>query len=131
MTAEIMEKAEVLAAAIAKSVELQNLRSTEEAMMADEQAQQIIADFQNEQQRVYELQAQGQELTDEVQQAIDAMEAKVEGYPPIAAYLQAQEQFTKMLDTINGILAQAIANDPNSGGCSCDTGCSGCGGSCS
>lgn len=128
MTAEIMEKAEVLAAAIAKSVELQNMRSAEEAMMADEQAQQIIAEFQNEQQRVFELQSQGKELSEEDKQAIDAMEAKVEGYPPIAAYLQAQDQFTKMLDTINGILAQAIANDPHSG--SCSSGCAGCGGSC-
>ena len=130
MTAEILEKAEILAAAIARSVELQNLRSTEEAMMADEKAQQIIAEFQSEQQRVYELQAQGMELTEEDRNMIEAIEAKVESYPPIVAYLQAQEQFTKLLDTINGILASAIANDPNGGCSTCSSGCAGCGGSC-
>ncbi|NMA69854.1 MAG: YlbF family regulator [Desulfitobacterium sp.] len=131
MTAEIMEKAEALAAAIAKSTELLNMRSAEQAMMMDEQAQRIIAEFQNEQQRVYQIQAQGQQLTDTDHEAIAAMEAKVESYPPIRAYLQAQEQFTKMLNEINNVLAQAIANDPNGGACSTGpSGCSGCAGGC-
>ncbi len=128
MTAEIMEKAEALAAAIAKSPELLNMRSAEQSMMQDQEAQRIIAEFQNEQQRVYELQSQGQQLSESDHQAIAAMEAKVESYPPILAYLQAQEQFTKMLDSINNVLAQAIANDPQGG--SCSSGCSGCAGSC-
>lgn len=134
MTAEIFEKAENLAAAIAKSSELSNLRSTEQAMLADEQAQQIIADFQEEQQRLSELQAQGQELSDQDKQAIDAMEEKVESHPLIATYLQAQDQFTQMLDSVNAILANAIAGESNQAdACSCNTGESGgcgCGGSC-
>lgn len=129
MTAEIFEKAEILAAAIAKSSELSNLRSTEQAMFADEQAQQIIADFQAEQQRLSDLQLEGKELSDQDKLAIDAMEEKVENHSLIAAYLQSQGQFTQMLDSVNAILANAIAGQSKDGdGCSCDSGGCGSGG---
>ena len=137
MTAEIFEKAEILAAAIAKSSELSNLRSSEQAMLANEEAQQIIAEFQEEQQRLSDLQTEGQELSEQDKQAVDAMEEKVENHPLIAAYLQAQDQFTQMLDSVNAILASAIAGESEheDDGCSCDSdGCGsggcGCGGSC-
>lgn len=136
MTAEIFEKAEILAAAIAQSSELSNLKSTEQAMFADEQAQQIISEFQEEQQRLSDLQSEGKELSDQDKHAIDALEEKVENQPLIAAYLQAQGQFTQMLDSINAILGNAIAGQSNHGDdCSCDSGTCGsggcgCGGSC-
>lgn len=138
MTAEILEKAEILAAAIAKSPELSNLRSTEKAMLADEQAQQIISEFQEAQQRLLELQAQGQELSDEDNKAVETMEQKVENHPLIAAYLQSQDQFTHMLDSVNSVLASAIAGEggfDEEGGCSCnsggcESGSCGCGGGC-
>lgn len=129
MTADIMEKAEALAAAIAQSAELENLRTSEKAMIADEQAQQLIAKFQEEQQRLYDLQAQGQELSEQDKNAIDDMEQKVENNPLIFAYLQAQSSFTQMLDSVNAILASAIASGDESGCSSCGSGCgeAGCG----
>jgi cell fate (sporulation/competence/biofilm development) regulator YlbF (YheA/YmcA/DUF963 family) len=137
MTAEIYEQAKILAAAIAKSSELSNLKSTEKAMFADDQAQQIIADFQQEQQRLSDLQSEGQELSEEDKQTVDAMEEKVENHPLIAAYLQAQDQFTQMLDSVNSILAGAIAGESEesdddecgcgSGGCGSGGGSCGCG----
>lgn len=132
MTAQIFEKAEILAAAIAKSSELSNLRSTEQAMFADDQAQQIIAEFQEEQQRLSDLQLEGKELSEEDKKAIDAMEERVETHPLIAAYLQAQGQFTQMLDSINAILGNAIAgqSDQEDGCSSCGSNGCGCGGSC-
>lgn len=136
MTAEIFEKAEILAAAIGKSSELSNLRSTEQAMLANEEAQQIIAEFQEEQQRLSDLQVEGQGLSEEATKAIEAMEERVENHPLISAYLKAQDQFTQMLDNVNAILASAIAGESgHDEGCSCDSdGCGsggcGCGGSC-
>lgn len=129
MTADIMEKAEALAAAIAQSSELDNLRTSEKAMVADDEAQQLIAKFQEEQQRLYDLQAQGQELSEKDKIAIDDMEQKVESNPLIFAYLQAQSNFTQMLDHVNEILASAIASGDESGCSSCGSECgdAGCG----
>lgn len=136
MTADILEKAETLAAAIAQSSELKDLRTTEKAMLADEQAQQIIADFNQEQQRVYNHQSEDKELSEEDKNAIDEMEKKVENHPLISAYLQAQDSFTQLLDGVNSILAGAIASGQgHASGCSsCGSGCGdtedgcGCGG---
>lgn len=130
MTADIMEKAEALAAAIAQSTELDNLRATEKAMIADEHAQQLIAKFQEEQQRLYDLQAQGQELSEQDKNAIDDMEQKVEKNPLISAYLQAQSSFSQMLDSVNAVLASAIASGDESGCSSCGSGCGDAGCSC-
>lgn len=133
MTADILEKAEVLAAAIAQSPELKELRSSEETMLADEQAAKIIDDFNKEQQRIYALQAEGKELSEEDNKAIDEMEQKVASHPLIADYLQAQDRFTQMLDSVNSVLANAIAGQDNGSSCSsCGSGCGssqgGCGG---
>lgn len=136
MTADILEKAEVLAAAIAQSSELKELRTSEEAMLADEQAKKIIEDFNQEQQRVFTLQSEGQELTEEDKNGIDEMEQKVASHPLIAVYLQSQDRFTQLLDSVNSVLASAIASgQDNASSCSsCGSGCGdtqggcGCGG---
>jgi cell fate (sporulation/competence/biofilm development) regulator YlbF (YheA/YmcA/DUF963 family) len=129
MTNEIIEKAQILADAIARSPELAELHSMEDAMTADESAQQLIAELQSAQERFMELQQNNQELSEEDKKAVDEIETRVEANPAISAYMKAQDNFTQMLDSVNAILAGAIAN--SSDGCSCgDSGCSssGCGG---
>lgn len=133
MTADILEKAEILAAAIAQSSELKELRTTEETMLADEQAKKIIDDFNQEQQRMFNLQAEGQELSEEDKNAIDEMEQRVASHPLIGIYLQAQDRFTQMLDSINSVLASAIGSgQDNASACAtCGSGCSDAEGGCS
>lgn len=129
MTNEITEKAQLLADAIARSPELAELHSMEDAMTADESAQQLIAELQKAQERFMELQQNNQELSEEDRKAVDEIETRVEANPAIAAYMKAQDNFTQMLDNVNAILAGAIAGSSDS--CSCgDSGCSssGCGG---
>lgn len=129
MTADILEKAEILAAAIAQSPELKELRSSEEAMLADEEAKKIIDDFNQEQQRIYALQAEEKELSEEDNKVIDEMEQRVASHPLIGVYLQAQDRFAEMLDSVNSVLANAIAGQNDTASCSsCGShdGCKGC-----
>lgn len=125
MTNEINEKAQLLAEAIARCSELANLRSSEDAMAADESAQKLISELQKAQERFMELQQNGNEPSEEDKKLVDEIETKVEANIAISAYMQAQDNFTRMLDSVNSILAGAIAS---SEGCSCgDNGCdSGC-----
>ncbi|KLU67715.1 MULTISPECIES: YlbF family regulator [Desulfosporosinus] len=129
MTNEIIEKAQILADAIARSPELAELHSKEDAMTADESAQKLIAELQKAQERFMEMQQNNQELSEEDKKAVDEIESRVEANPAISDYMKAQDEFTQMLDSVNAILAGAIANSSDS--CSCgDGGCSssGCGG---
>ncbi|AFM41823.1 hypothetical protein Desaci_2912 [Desulfosporosinus acidiphilus SJ4] len=131
MTSEILEKAQILADAIARSPELAELHNMEDAMTADDSAQQLIAELQKAQERFMELQQNNQELSEEDKKAVDEIESKVEANPAISAYMKAQDNFTQMLDSVNAILAGAIANASEDGSCG-DGGCSsGCCGSCS
>lgn len=115
---EITEKAELLADAIGRSTELSELRRTEEAMAADESAQQLIAELQKAQERFMEKQDGKSEPSEDDKNAVDEIETKVEGNPVIVAYMTAQDKFTEMLDSVNAILAGAIAG--SAGGCSCE-----------
>ncbi|AET68713.1 hypothetical protein Desor_3209 [Desulfosporosinus orientis DSM 765] len=127
MTNEIFEKAQLLADAIARSEELAELHSKEDAMAADPSAQVLIAELQKAQERFMEAQQNGEEPSEADKLAVDEIETKVEANPAIAAYMEAQDKFTEMLDGVNAILAGAIANASDS--CSCgDSGCdpSGC-----
>lgn len=130
MNVEIYDKAQILADAIAASEELAALRETEQAMLADDQAQQIIAEFQEVQNRIRGLQQQGQTLSEADQKAVSTMEESVESHPLIFAYLQAQDKFTEMLDSVNSVLANAIAYGEEASGDGCSTcgsdGCSTC-----
>lgn len=130
MNVEIYDKAQILADAIAASAELANLRETEQAMLADEEAQQIIAEFQEIQHRISEAQQQGKELSEEDQKAVATVEESVESHPLISSYLKAQDKFTEMLDSVNTVLANAIAYGGESSGEGCSTcgsdGCSTC-----
>jgi cell fate (sporulation/competence/biofilm development) regulator YlbF (YheA/YmcA/DUF963 family) len=124
MTNEITEKAGLLADAIARSTELAELRSSEDLMAADESAQQLIAELQKAQERFMKIQQDGSEPSEADKNVVDEIETKVEANAAIAAYMKAQDNFTEMLDTVNAILAGAIANPAD--GCSCgDDSCNG------
>ncbi len=117
MNNEITEKAGLLADAIARSTELAELRRTEDEMSADASAQQLIAELQKAQERFMEKQQAGSEPSEIEKNVVDEIETKVEGNPAIVAYMAAQDKFTEMLDSVNAILAGAIAG--SSDGCSC------------
>lgn len=114
---EITEKAGLLADAIGRSSELAELRRTEDAMSADESAQQLIAELQKAQERFMEKQHGDSEPSEAEKNLVDEIETKVEGNPAIVAYMAAQDKFTEMLDNVNAILAGAIAGSTD--GCSC------------
>ena len=140
MTNEITEKAGLLADAIARSTELAELRSSEDAMAADESAQQLIAELQKAQEQFMKNQQDDGEPSEADKNLVDEIETKVEANAAIAAYMSAQDKFTEMLDNVNHILAGAIAGSDScscgddgcdSGGCDtggCGSGGCGCGG---
>lgn len=117
MTNEILENARLLADAIARSPELAELHSMEDAMAADSSAQQLIAELQKAQEQYMGIQQGANEPSEADRKAVDEIESKVEANAAIAAYMNAQDKFTEMLDSVNSILAGAIASSSN--GCSC------------
>lgn len=128
---DIIAKAEILADAIAQSSELAEFHRAEEAMSADESAQRLIAELQIAHKSFMESRQNGG-LADK--NAIVEIETKMNRNPTIVAYMKAQNTFKEMMQSVNNILASAIAH--SSGGCSCENDscepnrCSECSGCC-
>lgn len=118
MSKEIIEKTNILADAIAQSLELAELRSTEQKMNYDPEARKLIEEYQTLQMRMANLQEEGAELTDTDHKTMEHIDQQMENNEIIAAYLNAQDRFSEMLNSINSILASAIAGEQD--------GCSGC-----
>ncbi|MFZ3131789.1 MAG: YlbF family regulator [Desulfosporosinus sp.] len=106
MNSEIGEKAELLAAAIAQSLEGAELQRCEEAMKADESAQRLIAELEIAYQRFMEIQ-QSNGFADKTEVA--EIETKMDRNPTIVAYTTAQDAFQEMLQGVKTILDSAIA----------------------
>ncbi len=121
MSTEIMEKASELAEAIADSDELAEMRKAELAMNSDDEAINIIGEFQQVQKKVYDVQMRGDELSDADKKEVEAIEARMNGNSAIKAYMDASEKFEHLMRSVNLIITRAIAGD--SGGCSCGSDC--------
>jgi len=106
MNSEIREKAELLAAAIAQSLEGAELQRCEEAMKADESAQRLIAELEIAYQHFMESQ-QRSGLADKTE--VNEIERLMDRNPTIVAYTTAQDAFKEMLQGVKTILDSAIA----------------------
>ncbi len=121
MSAEIMEKANELAEAIAGSKELAEMRDAELTMNADPTAVNIIEEFRDKQKAVYEKQMRGEELDEQDKKDIETIEGKMSGHPAIRSYLEASEKFEHLIRSVNLVIARAIAGPEE--GCGCGTVC--------
>ncbi|WP_456397611.1 YlbF family regulator [Desulfurobacterium sp.] len=115
---EVIKKAAELADAIAKSEELKNLRSAEQELLADPEAMELYNEFQRLQQMA---QMAG---TPEVMQQLEEAYKKFAENEKAKAFLEANQQFGAMLETINKMLQEAIEGPKQHGNCGS---CGGCG----
>ena len=128
MSAVIMEKANELAEAITESSELAAMRQEELDMNKDPEAEKIIAEFQEKQKQVYEIQTRGEQLGEQDKKDIEAIEGKMSGNPSIKAYMEATDKFEGLLKGVNMIITRALSGEDEAGGCGSDCGpsCGGC-----
>ena len=130
MSAAILEKANALAEALTESDELAAMRQAELVMNSNPEAEKIIAEFQEKQKQVYEIQMRGGELSDQDKKEIEAIESKMNGNPVIRAYMDATDEFENLLKSVNMIITRALSGEEEQG-CGCGSNCgSDCGSDC-
>jgi len=122
----VLEKAFELSQEILACEEMKDMKSAEEAMMQDLDAQKIIQEFDLKQQEFLELQDQGLSLTEAQKQEVAEMEERMYANSLIYSYFQAQQKFEQVLEEINNLISHAIGGHDT-----CDDECcSSCGGNC-
>lgn len=122
----VIDKARELGEEISNSVELNQMRETQNAMLADPEAKSIVEEFNAKQKYYMTLQQKGVELTDSQKQDVQDLEQRMVDNPLIINFFRAQQSFEKMLEQINEIISQAITGESHSCSDECCSSCSGC-----
>ena len=126
---EILELAKQLGMMIADSDEAAALKEAEERHMADSEAQQIMTDYSIKCEQLSE-QARKPDITKEEYEKLNldaqAEFIKISQNETIKNYLEANENFSNLINKVNSIIAHFVRGE-DSGGCggSC-AGCKGC-----
>ncbi len=128
MSQEIIDQARVLSDLIAASEDLHNLRKFEADLANDPVAQELIGVYQEWQAKEAKARRDGKELSAEEQAQYDSVARQVEKNATISSYLEAQENFSSLMDSVSYLIMKGI----NGGSDTCETGggcdsCSGCG----
>ncbi len=127
--ADIMEKAKELGMMIADSAEFKTLKAAENAQLDDRAAVELMVEYQNTRKALNERAAKEdvtKEEFEKIQAEATAAFQKIMGNEHIAAYVNAQQAFSNMMNQINGVLSYYVTGQTE-GGCSgsCSS-CSGC-----
>lgn len=121
----ILEKANELGQMIKDSAEMKALNEAEEAQSHDDEAQQLIADFNIKRMNLAKK-LQEETLTQEeaVKQNNEAFNEMVEKSETIKKYVEAKKNFDKLVNGVNSTINLYIMGEQ--GGCTHD--CHTCGG---
>ncbi|MFZ5644179.1 MAG: YlbF family regulator [Bacillota bacterium] len=127
----ILEKARELGEEIASSIEIQQMRDAEIAMMNNQEARNLVEEFNEKQRKYLDMKAQGVTLTDGQIKEVEELEKRVMDNPLILDFFRKQQNFERIIEQINEIISSAIAGGSSGceGDCSddCCSSCSSCG----
>ncbi|MBR4720810.1 MAG: YlbF family regulator [Clostridia bacterium] len=121
----IIEKAHELGKMIEESEEMKALKEAEKAQAEDDEAQQLVADF-NIKRMNLARQIQGGKMTEEeaIKKNNEAFSEMVDASESIKNYVMAKESFDKLVNGVNSVINLYIVGKQD--GCTHD--CSTCGG---
>lgn len=127
----VMDHAQALAEAIVESEIYQAMHKAEQAMMHDEEANKVVANFMEKRQAVEALLASNDMDHDALAAAgkeMEAAENAMSTNKAVAALTVARRDFSGMMENVNRILRLVITGEPEephtcSGSCSSCSGC--------
>ncbi|ACL70276.1 YlbF family regulator [Halothermothrix orenii] len=105
----IIKKAEELGKEIVDSAEYKELKSTEEAMQNDKEAQSLLNEFRSKQQRLQMAQANGKNITEDQKKELMALQARMQENEKIKNFMTAQQKFNQVMQTVNQAITGIIA----------------------
>ncbi len=104
----IKEKARELAQEIVSSQAYQEMKDAEEAVMADDEAGDLMEELESVQKRVQMAQMNGQEIDQSQKKKIQNLKAKMQQNPKIKDFLSAQQEFNEIMEDVNEIISSTL-----------------------
>ncbi|MBO8169683.1 MAG: YlbF family regulator [Thermoanaerobacteraceae bacterium] len=100
-------KAQEFAVALKKTKEYQDLEAAQARIKLDPFAQELIADLEQTQQKIYQAQVQGQPVDKEIQQ-FQLLQQKAMNNAALKQLFAAQENFGKIMEQANNIITREL-----------------------
>jgi len=123
---QMIEKAKELGMLIKESDELKEYKEAEAAQLDDKEAVELMMEYHNTQEELSKEAADPnitKEKYEELNVKAQAAFGKIIKNPSIARYIQAQQNFSNLMNQVNTILSYYITGEEESG---CGGNCSGC-----
>lgn len=104
----ITKKAQSLAEEIVNTSEYEELKSAEEAVQNDEDANSLMEDFQSTQKRLHMAHSNGKQITPKQQKQFQSLQAKMQANEKIKTFMEKQQQFNKVMQTVNQVISSHL-----------------------
>lgn len=131
MNQAVIEKAQELAAVIAKSTEFIAMRATEDAATQDEAMVEAFGRYNELHQEIENLSLQENPDFDQMgalTREMEEVQHSIQSMPMAQAMQKAQQEFAAMMHAVNAELSKVLSPQ---GASSCDGDCHSCGSGCS
>lgn len=130
---EVYDMARKLGTMIQSTPQWEIFESTEKAFKADEEAQKLVADY-NQAYQEFQMKMQQGGISPEEQQShqqnMQEFDTKIKENEVISSYSTAGNTFNQFMDSIMQMISSTLTGEePEEGGCS-PSDCSSCGGGC-
>ena len=107
----IMEKAQALAEEIVESTEYEELKNAETAMYDDEEAKDLLNEFESTQKRLQMAHANGKQINEKQQKDFQSIQSKMQQNEKIKEFMEAQQNFNKIMQTVNKVITDALQSE--------------------
>ena len=104
----IQEKAQELAEEIVETSEYRELKIAESAIQNDDEASQLMEDFQSTQQRMQMAQSNGKQVTPQQQKQAQSLQAQMQQNEVIKNFMEKQQQFNQVMQTVNQVISSKL-----------------------
>lgn len=104
----VKDKAAELAEAIKETEEFQDLQSAENRISLDPQAQDLVEELQEKQNKLQEAQAQGQQPSSDVIQDLQQLQNQMKLNTTLQNLFKAQESFNELMQSVNQVITDNL-----------------------
>lgn len=104
----IKEKAKELAQAIKASEEFENLQSARARVKLDPNAQDLLQELQTNQNKVVQMQQQGQQINEETVAQLRDLENQLQLNLTLKNLVDAQQKFETLMNEVNQVLGEEL-----------------------
>lgn len=107
----IKEKAEALAEEITQTEEFKELKKAEKEMHSNEEAENLLNEYQSTQKRLQMAQSNGQNISNQQQKKFQNLQAQMQSNNEIKNFMKKQQEFNQVMQEVNQTISKHLGEN--------------------